>query len=123
MIGGDGRVMRNMPIMILFNLAWLFLYPLIAGAPFVKVILPTIISLPLFIYLHLCSYYYGGPNEIRGRYITGVFLLGLALTFFNLAAVCYLIFGSFSFAFAVPTRVASDIRCQRRIRHRDHPAR
>jgi two-component system sensor histidine kinase DesK len=106
MIGADGRVMRNMPFMILFNLAWLFLYPLIAGAPFVQVILPTLISLPLFIYLHLCTYYYGGCNNVRLRYIAGVFALGLALTYFNLAAVGYLIFGYFSFAFAVPPSVA-----------------
>ena len=32
MIGADGRVMRNMPFVILFNLAWLFFYPLIARA-------------------------------------------------------------------------------------------
>jgi two-component system sensor histidine kinase DesK len=106
MIGGDGRVMRTMPFVILFNLAWLFLYPLIAGAPFVRVILPTLISLPLFIYLHLCTYYYGGSNEVRVRYIAGVFALGLVLTYFNLAAVGFLIFGYFSCAFAVPTRVA-----------------
>ena len=67
----DGRVMRTMPFVILFNLAWLFLYPLIARASFVRVILPTLISLPLFVYLHLCTYYYGGPNEVRLRYIAG----------------------------------------------------
>jgi len=106
MVGADGRVMRNMPFVILFNLAWLFVYPIIAGAPFKQVILPTLISLPLFIYLHLCSYYYGGSSEVRLRYIGGVFLLGLALTYFNLAAVGYLIFGYFSFAFAAPTRLA-----------------
>jgi two-component system sensor histidine kinase DesK len=106
MIGGDGRVMRTMPFIILFNLAWLFFYPLIARASFVQVILPTIISLPLFIYLHLCSYYYGGPNEVRLRYIAGIFLLGLALTYFNLAGVGYLIFGYFGLAFAVHLRIA-----------------
>ncbi|MES1262937.1 MAG: histidine kinase, partial [Peristeroidobacter soli] len=106
MIGGDGRVMRTMPFVILFNLAWLFLYPVIAGAPFMRVIFPTILTLPLFVYLHLCSYYYGGPNSVRLRYILGIFALGLALTYFNLAGVGYLIFGYFSFAFAVPMRIA-----------------
>src|SRR4051812_38579129 len=96
MISADGRAMRNMPFVILFNLAWLFLYPILAGAPFVQVILPAILSLPLFIYLHLCTYYYGDPNEVRLRYSIAVFLLGLALTYFNLAGVCYLIFGYFS---------------------------
>jgi two-component system sensor histidine kinase DesK len=105
MIGGDGRVMRNMPFVILFNLAWLFLYPILAQVSFVRVILPTLISLPLFIYLHLCAYYYGGPNEVRLRYIAGVFLLGFVVTYFNLAALGYLIFGYFSVAFVVPTRI------------------
>jgi two-component system sensor histidine kinase DesK len=106
MIRDDGRTMRNMPFVILFNLAWLFLYPVLARAPFMTVILPAIVSVPLFVYLHLCAYYYGGPNEVRLRYSFAIFALGLALTYFNLAGVCYLIFGYFSFAFAVPTRVA-----------------
>jgi len=106
MIGGEGRVMRNMPFVILFNLAWLFVYPIIAQVSFVRVILPTILSLPLFVYLHLCSYYYGGPNAVRLRYVGGIFLLGFVLTYFNLAAVGYLIFGYFILAFCVPTRVA-----------------
>jgi two-component system sensor histidine kinase DesK len=106
MIGSDGRVMRSMPLVILFNLAWIFLYPVLAGAPFMRVILPSLVSLPFFVYLHLCTYYYGGPNNIRLWYVAGIFALGLALTYFNLAGVGYLIFGYFSLAFAVPTRVA-----------------
>jgi len=105
MTGGDGRIMRHMPFVILFNLAWLFLYPILARVSFVQVILPTLISVPLFVYLHLCSYFYGGPNSIRLRYIAGVFLLGFVVTYFNLAALGYLIFGYFSFAFVVPTRI------------------
>jgi len=105
MLGGNGRAMRNMPFVILFNLAWLFLYPIVAQVSFVRVILPTLISVPFFVYLHLCSYYYGGPNEVRLRYIAGVFLLGFVVSYFNLSALGYLIFGYFSLAFVVPTRI------------------
>ena len=87
MIGADGRVMRNMPFVILFNLAWLFFYPAIARLSFMSVILPTIISVPFFIYLHLCTHFYGGPAAIRLRYILGIFLLGFAVTYFNLAGL------------------------------------
>ena len=103
---GDGRVMRHMPFVILVNLAWLFLYPILARVSFVDVILPTLISVPIFLYLHLCTYFYGGPNQVRLRYIAGVFLLGFALVNFNLSGLAYLIFGYFSFAFVVPTRTA-----------------
>jgi two-component system sensor histidine kinase DesK len=106
MIGADGRVMRNMPFVILFNMAWLFFYPVLAHLSFVGVILPTLISLPLFIYLHLCTYFYGGPRNIRLRYIAAVFVLGYVVTAFNLAALGYLIFGFFSVAFSVAMRNA-----------------
>jgi two-component system sensor histidine kinase DesK len=105
-IGRDGRVMRNMPFVILFNLAWLFFYPVLAHQSFVGVILPTLISVPLFVYLHLCTYFYAGSGEMRLRYIAAVFLLGFALTYFNPAALGYLIFGFFSVAFCLPTRLA-----------------
>jgi hypothetical protein len=61
MIGADGRAMRNMPFVILFNLAWLFFWPLIAHQSFVHVVLPTILTAPVFVYLHLCTHFYGGP--------------------------------------------------------------
>jgi two-component system sensor histidine kinase DesK len=109
MIGADGRVMRYMPFVILFNMAWLFFYPIIAQLSFVKVILPTLLSLPVFIYLHLCTYFYGGPVAVRLRYIAGVFLLGFALVPFNLACLGYLIFGYFSTAFSMSTRNASKV--------------
>jgi two-component system sensor histidine kinase DesK len=109
MIGADGRVMRNMPFVILFNLAWLFFYPVLAHASFVGVILPTIISVPLFIYLHLCTHYYGGPRSVRLRYITAVFMLGFVLVLFNLAGLGYLIFGFFSVAFTLSTRDACKV--------------
>jgi two-component system sensor histidine kinase DesK len=109
MVGTDGRVMRNMPFVILFNLAWVFLYPILAHVSFVHVILPSLISVPLFVYLHLCTYFYGGPNNVRLWYIAGVFLLGFVVTYFNLAGVAYLIFGYFSFAFCVTTRTASRV--------------
>jgi two-component system, NarL family, sensor histidine kinase DesK len=106
MIGADGRVMRNMPFVILFNMAWLFFYPVLAHLSFVGVILPTLISLPVFIYLHLCTYFYGGPRNVRLRYIAAVFVLGYVVTAFNLAALGYLIFGFFSVAFSVAMRNA-----------------
>jgi two-component system, NarL family, sensor histidine kinase DesK len=106
MVSGDGRGMRNMPFVILFNLAWLFFYPVIAHQSFLHVILPTLLTLPLFVYLHLCTYFYGGPGVIRLRYIAAIFLMGFALTPFNLAALGYLIFAFFSAAFTLPTRMA-----------------
>jgi two-component system sensor histidine kinase DesK len=102
----EGKAMRSMPFMILFNLAWLFLWVIIARQPFLTVILPTIISVPFFLYFHLCTYFYGGPHEKRLRYIAGVFGLGYALAPFNPAALGYLIFGFFSLSFTVPTRIA-----------------
>jgi two-component system sensor histidine kinase DesK len=84
----------------------LFFYPVLAHLSFVGVILPTLISLPVFIYLHLCTYFYGGPWSVRLRYVVAVFLLGYAVTIFNLAALGYLIFGFFSVAFSVRTRNA-----------------
>ena len=47
-------------------------------------------------YLHLCTYYYGGPHGKRLRYIVGMFLLAFVLTPFNLSAMGYLIFAFFS---------------------------
>jgi two-component system sensor histidine kinase DesK len=106
MTRADGRVMRTMPFVILINLAWLFLWPMIARESFVSVILPTIISVPIFLYLHLCTYYYGGPRSVRVRYIAGVFALGIALAPFNLSGLGYLIFAFFSLSFSVPMRTA-----------------
>ena len=106
MIGADGRVMRNMPFVTLFNLAWLFFYPVIAQLSFMWVILPTLISVPFFVYLHLCTHFYGGPARFRLCYILGTFMVGFAVTYFNLAGLGYLIFGFFSVAFTLPTRYA-----------------
>jgi two-component system sensor histidine kinase DesK len=106
MSGAHGRVMRSMPFVILFNLAWLFFYPVLAQQSFVKVILPTLLSLPVFLYLHLCTYFIAGPHSVRLPYIAGVFALGFVLVPFNLACLGYLIFGFFSAAFSVSTRNA-----------------
>jgi two-component system sensor histidine kinase DesK len=99
--------MRNMPFVILINLAWIFLWPLLAGQSFLGVILPTILSVPIFIYLHLCTYFYGGPPHIRLRYVIGEFLLGFALAPVNLSSLGYLIFGFFGLAFTLPLRRAA----------------
>jgi two-component system sensor histidine kinase DesK len=102
----EGKAMRSMPFMILFNVAWLFLWIILARQPFLTVILPTIVSVPFFLYLHLCTYFYGGPHRVRLRYIAGIFALGYALAPFNPAGLGYLIFGFFSLCFTVPTRIA-----------------
>ncbi len=85
----EGRFMRNMPFFILINLAWIFMWPLIARAAVPRVILPTLISVPIFVYLHLCAYFYGGPAERRMRYIVGEYLLGYALASVNLSSIGY----------------------------------
>jgi two-component system sensor histidine kinase DesK len=108
-IGDNGRGMRFMPFVILFNLTWLFLYPVIAHVSFVHVILPTLLSVPIFVYLHLCTYYYDGSNDGRLPYIGGMFLLGFIVVFFNVSGLGYLIFAYFSLAFCVPARVAATV--------------
>jgi two-component system sensor histidine kinase DesK len=106
MTRADGRVMKTMPFVILFNLAWLFFYPVLAQLSFVKVILPTIISVPVFVYLHLCTYFTGGGPRVRQRYIAAVVALGFIVCYFNLAALGYLIFAFFSIAFSTTMRGA-----------------
>src|SRR6185295_12685762 len=100
MTRADGRVMRTMPFVILFNLAWVFFWPVIARESFLHVILPTIISVPVFVWLHLCTYYTAGGPAMRRRYIAGVVVLGLVLAYFNLAALGYLIFSFFTASFS-----------------------
>jgi two-component system sensor histidine kinase DesK len=78
----------------------------LAHASFVRVILPTLLTVPLFVYLHLCTYFYGGPRTTRLRYVASVFLLAFALVPANLAALGYMIFAFFSVSFSVPTRTA-----------------
>jgi len=104
MTRADGRVMRSLPFVMLIHLIWLFLWPTLAGASFNRVILPTLISVIPFLYLHLCTYYYNGPHVIRARYIFGLYVLAYLLTPFNLSGMGYLIFGFFSLAFTMPTR-------------------
>jgi two-component system, NarL family, sensor histidine kinase DesK len=102
----EGRFMRNMPFFILINLAWIFLWPLIARQPFLTVILPTLISVPVFVYLHLCSYFYGGPAHLRLRYVLCQYLLGYLLAYSNLSALGYLIFAYYGTAFSMSLRHA-----------------
>lgn len=102
----EGRVMRNMPFFILINLAWILLWPLIARQSFTEVILPTLASMVVFVYLHLCAYYYGGPANTRLRYILGEYLLGFALAPINLSALGFLIFAFFATSFSMPPRYA-----------------
>jgi two-component system, NarL family, sensor histidine kinase DesK len=109
MTRSDGRVLRHMPFVILVNLAWVFCWALIAGQSFYGVILPTLITVPFFLYFHLCTYFYGGPVSVRLRYIAGVFLIAYLLAPFNVASLGYLIFGFFSIAFSVPVRTSTKV--------------
>jgi two-component system, NarL family, sensor histidine kinase DesK len=104
MTRSDGRTMRYLPFVILVNLVWLFVWAVLARQSFENVILPTLISVPVFVYLHLCTYFYDGPNQVRLRYVAAVFLLGYVLAPYNFSALGYLIFGFFYLAFLVPTR-------------------
>jgi two-component system sensor histidine kinase DesK len=106
MTHADGRVMRTMPFVILFNLAWVFFWPVIARQSFVHVILPTLISVPVFVHLHLCTYYTGGGAAVRRRYIAAIVALGYLVSYFNLAALGYLIFSFFTAAFSSRMRGA-----------------
>jgi two-component system sensor histidine kinase DesK len=106
MTRADGRMMRAMPFVILVNLVWLFVWAVLARQSFSGVILPTLISVPFFIYLHLCAYFYGGSNKVRLSYIAGIFALGFLLAPFNFSSLGYLIFGFFLLAYAAPTRQA-----------------
>jgi two-component system sensor histidine kinase DesK len=72
----------------------------------VHVILPTIISVPIFVWLHLCTYYTGGGPAARRRYIAAVVVLGYSLSYFNLAALGYLIFSFFTASFSNTMRNA-----------------
>jgi two-component system sensor histidine kinase DesK len=106
MTHADGRGMRNMPFVILFNLAWVFFWPVIAQQSFLHVILPSLISVPVFVWLHLCTYYTAGGPAVRRRYILAIVALGYLVSYFNLAALGYLIFSFFTTAFSTPVRSA-----------------
>ncbi len=106
MTRSDGRMMRALPFVILINLVWLFVWAVLARQSFSGVILPTLLSLPIFLYLHLCTYFYGGPNSVRLRYIAGIFALGYLLAPFNFSSLAYLIFGFFLLAYCATARQA-----------------
>ena len=103
----EGRFMRNMPFFILINLVWIFLWPLLARESFLKVILPTLISVPIFVYLHLCTYFYGGPPKRRMLYLLGECGLAYALAPLNPSSLGYLIFAFFGLSFTLPLRMAA----------------
>ena len=103
----EGRFMRNMPFVILINLTWIYLWPLLARQSFLTVILPTMVATVVFVYLHLCTNFYGGPAEVRVRYLIGEYLVAYALAFVNYSALGFLIFAFFVTAFSMPLRVAS----------------
>ncbi|HUQ08863.1 MAG TPA: sensor histidine kinase [Steroidobacteraceae bacterium] len=104
MTRADGRTMHLLPFVILINLIWIFLWPLLARQSFLHVILPTLISVPVFVYLHLCVYFYDGPNAIRLRYVAGVFALAYLLAYWNPSSLGYLIFGFFMVVYLVPLK-------------------
>jgi two-component system, NarL family, sensor histidine kinase DesK len=96
-----GDAMARMPFVMLVNLLWLFIWPVLSKASFVDVILPTLLSVPVFIYFHLGSYYYPGARNVRIRYI-----LGGVVAPFNFASSAYLIFGFFTIAYGATPRMA-----------------
>jgi two-component system, NarL family, sensor histidine kinase DesK len=106
MTRADGRTMYLMPFVILINLVWLFVWVVLSHQSFMRVILPTLISVPVYVYLHLCVYFYGGPNHVRLWYVAGVFALAYIVAPFNYSSLGYLIFGFFMIVYLVPTRVA-----------------
>ena len=107
MTRADGRTMRLMPFLILIHLIWLFVWVVLSHQSFVHVILPTLISVPFFVYLHLCAYFYGGPNRIRLWYVAGVFALAYIVAPFNYASLGYLIFGFFMVVYLIPIKTAT----------------
>jgi two-component system sensor histidine kinase DesK len=107
MTRADGRTMRFLPFVILINLVWLFVWAILARQSFSGVILPTLISVPFFVYLHLCVYFYSGPPNRRLVYVAGVFALGYILAPFNFSSLGYLIFGFFMLAYLVTTLQAT----------------
>jgi len=110
MTSADGRTMRLLPFVILINLAWLFVWAILARQSFSGVILPTILSVPVFVWLHLCVYFYDGANpKVRLFYVAGVFALGFLLAPFNPSSLGYLIFGFFMVAYLTTTWQATGI--------------
>ncbi|HEX6636750.1 MAG TPA: sensor histidine kinase [Steroidobacteraceae bacterium] len=109
MTRADGRVMHMLPFVILINLVWLFVWAVLAGQSFMRVILPTLITVPIYVYLHLCVYFCDGPNHVRLRYVAGVFALAYALAPWNMSALGYLIFGFFMIVYLISTRAAATV--------------
>jgi two-component system sensor histidine kinase DesK len=110
MTRADGSTMRLLPFVVLINLAWLFVWAILARQSFSGVILPTLLSVPVFVWLHLCVYFYDGSNpKIRLVYVAGVFALGYALAPWNYSSLGYLIFGFFMIAYLVPVTQAATV--------------
>ena len=103
MTRADGRVMRMLPFVVLVNLVWLFVWAVLARQSFTGVILPTLISVPVYVYLHLCVYFYDGSNKVRLAYVASIFALGYLLAPWNFASLGYLIFGFFMIVYLVGT--------------------
>ena len=101
-----GRALRHMPFAMMIHLIWLFLWPLLARASFVEVILPTLLSVPVFIWLYLSTYFSGGSVAVRLGYIAGIFALGLAVAVVNLSSLAYFIFAFFAIVYLLPTRTS-----------------
>jgi two-component system sensor histidine kinase DesK len=100
-----GKGMRAMPFVSLTNLVWLFLWAILQQQSFMRVILPTLLSVPVFLWLYMSLYFCDGPNSRRLKYVAGIFLLAYALAPFNMASMAYLIFAYFGFTHFVPTNV------------------
>jgi two-component system sensor histidine kinase DesK len=112
MTRADGRTMRLLPFVILVNLCWLFVWAVLARQSFTGVILPTLISVPVFVWLHLCVYFYDGRDpRVRLLYVAGVFAIGYILAPWNPSSLGYVIFGFFMIAYLVTTWQATAVIC------------
>jgi two-component system, NarL family, sensor histidine kinase DesK len=89
----------------LINIVWLFLWAVLQQQSFMRVILPTLLSVPVFLWLYLSLYFCSGRNSRRMRYVAGIFLLAYVLAPFNMASMGYLIFAFFAFVHFVSTSV------------------
>ena len=99
------KSMRSMPFVSLINIVWLFLWAVLQRESFTEVILPTLLSVPLFLWLYLSLHFCSGPNSRRLSYVAGIFVLAYVLAPFNMASMGYLIFAFFSVTHIVPMSV------------------
>ncbi len=104
MPSGKGFALRWIPFVMLIHLIWMYIWPILAHASFSKVIVPSLLSVPVFLYFYLQCYY--GP--LRRLFVHGcaLIVLGFAVAPFNYSSGVYLIFAFFAMAYGIPVRKA-----------------